>query len=64
MFLHYCLIVEKRVTKPWHKIQEENSIIYSFHRYALVPVGEFISKLQTSEIPEGIMKHAVFSAFS
>jgi hypothetical protein len=24
------------------------------------PVGEFISELQTSEIPEGIMKHSVF----
>jgi hypothetical protein len=35
MFPHYCLLVEKRVTKPWHKTQEENSIIYSFH--ALVP---------------------------
>jgi hypothetical protein len=31
MFPHYCLLVEKRVTKPWHKTQEENSIIYSFH---------------------------------
>jgi hypothetical protein len=24
------------------------------------PVGEFISELQTSEIPEGLMKHGVF----
>jgi hypothetical protein len=59
MFPHYCLLVEKRVTKPRHKTQEENSIIYSFHWHALVPEGEFISELQTSEIPEGIMKHAV-----
>jgi hypothetical protein len=26
------------------------------------PVGEFISELQTSEIAEGIMKHAVLLA--
>jgi hypothetical protein len=24
------------------------------------PVGEFVSELHTSEIPEGIMKHAVY----
>jgi hypothetical protein len=39
MFPHYCLLVEKRVTKPWHKTQEENSIIYSFHWHALIPCG-------------------------
>jgi hypothetical protein len=27
------------------------------------PVGEFVSELQTSESPEGIMKHAVLPIF-
>jgi hypothetical protein len=39
MFPYYCLLVEKRATKPWYKTQEENLIIYSFHWYALVPCG-------------------------
>jgi hypothetical protein len=26
----------------------------------LSPVGEFVSELQTSETPEGIMKHTVY----
>jgi hypothetical protein len=39
MFPHYCLLVVKWVTKPWHKTQEENLIIYSFQWHALVPRG-------------------------
>jgi hypothetical protein len=39
MFPHYCLLVVKWVTKPWHKTQEENLIIYSFLWHALVPCG-------------------------
>jgi hypothetical protein len=39
MFPHYCLVVVKLVTKPWHKIQEENSIIYSFHWDSVIPCG-------------------------
>jgi hypothetical protein len=36
-FPHYCLLVVKWGTKPWHKTQVENLIIYSFHRHSLVP---------------------------
>jgi hypothetical protein len=37
MFPHYCLLVEKWVTKPRHKTQEGNLIVYSFHWHALIP---------------------------
>jgi hypothetical protein len=59
MFAHYCLLVEKQVTKPRHKTQEENLIFTLFTDTLSSPVGEFVSELQTSEIPEGLMKHGL-----
>jgi hypothetical protein len=59
MFPNYCHLVEKQVAKPWHKTKTRLFTLLTDMFSS--PVVEFVSELQTSEIPEGIMKHAVWN---
>jgi hypothetical protein len=51
--------MEKEVTKPWHKNKKKTRLFTLFTDTLSSPVGEFVSELQTTEIPEGIMKHGI-----
>jgi hypothetical protein len=52
--------VEKRITKPGTRHKKKTRLLTLFTDMLSSPAGEFVSELQTTEIPEGIMKHGVF----
>jgi hypothetical protein len=61
MFLHYRLLVEKRVTKPSSRHKKKTRIFTLFTDTLSSPVDEFISELQTSEIRRELWNTVYFN---
>jgi hypothetical protein len=64
VFSHNCFLVEKQVTKPWHKTQEENVLIYSFHWHAFLHCGRVFLWATDFRNPRGNYETRCISFFS